>query len=368
MTMSNQSVSNIANEKQIAAYTSEFRENRLAKPVDISLTVTAGHLHGRAYIWEREGTKEGDAEYQRFVCPLEEVTKVYINDNVKASPLYIQCDSHVNKVFHRKTIVVPCLENVAAIADQINELHRKFMEKYEAKQQQEMERKREALAAERQKELAEAEGKPADSKPPVDGKLPAESKSSIAPQPAMKAPEIKLPEPPKAAEKPSANTSVLTGDVAESLKALEKLESIEIPKKPVLNLDNISNKTESAPVKPDPVPAPAPMINELPPVPEIGDFDSIASKDSKGDGDAVANVSAGEKSTDEISAAETSAAETSAAEPVNAAPAPIPAPEPSEGLDGFEKAVKALKARLDGGEISAEDFRAERKKLIAALY
>ncbi|MDE7295331.1 MAG: hypothetical protein K2N72_12985, partial [Oscillospiraceae bacterium] len=107
-----------------------------------------------AYIWEREGTKEGDAEYQRFVCPLEEVTKVYINDNVKASPLYIQCDSHVNKVFHRKTIVVPCLENVAAIADQINELHQKFMEKYEAKQQQEMERKREALAAERQKELA----------------------------------------------------------------------------------------------------------------------------------------------------------------------------------------------------------------------
>lgn len=344
MTMSNQSVSNIANEKQIAAYTSEFRENRLAKPVDISLTVTAGHLHGRAYIWEREGTKEGDAEYQRFVCPLEEVTKVYINDNVKASPLYIQCDSHVNKVFHRKTIVVPCLENVAAIADQINELHQKFMEKYEAKQQQEMERKREALAAERQKELAEAE-----------------NKSPIPPLPAVKAPDIKLPEPPKAAERPSANASVLTGDVAESLKALEKLESIDIPKKPELDLDSISNKKESAPVKPAPVPvpAPAPVINELPPVPEIGedlDLNAIAPKKSEEAKEAPAVAEA--------------AAE-SASEPAKAAPAvtaPVPAPEPSEGLDGFEKAVKALKARLDGGEISAEDFKAERKKLIAALY
>ncbi|MDE7295330.1 MAG: hypothetical protein K2N72_12980 [Oscillospiraceae bacterium] len=175
----------------------------------------------------------------------------------------------------------------------------------------------------------------------------------------MKAPDVKPPEPPKAAEKPaekpSANASVLTGDVAESLKALEKLESIEIPKKPVLDLESISGKAESAPVKPAPVPvpAPAPVINELPPVPEIGedmDFNDIAPKESEKD-------SAG---------AEASAAETVNAAPV--APAPIPAPEPSEGLDGFEKAVKALKARLDGGEISAEDFKAERKKLIAALY
>ncbi|MCM1578195.1 MAG: hypothetical protein NC078_05280 [Ruminococcus sp.] len=350
--MSNQSLSNIANEKQIAAYTSEFRENRLAKPVDISLTITAGHLHGRAYIWEREGTKEGDAEYQRFVCPLEEVTKVYINDNVKASPLYIQCDSHVNKVFHRKTIVVPCLENVAAIAEQINELHKKFMEKYEAKQQQEMERKREALAAERQKELAEAENK-----------SPLPSLSAVkAPEPpkAPETPKTEKPAPATApAVKPSADASVLTGDVAESLKALEKLESISAPpKKPELDLASIPDKAESSPVKP--IPAPAPVIDELPPVPEIGEdmslsalapkFDSMQTEEEK---PAPASESLPEMSVPQVS-------------PVSAAPAAEPVQ--SQGLEGFERAVRALKARLDGGEISSDDFKAERKKLIAGLY
>lgn len=325
MIMSTQSVSAIANEKQIAAYTSEFRENRLAKPVDISLTVTAGHLHGRAYIWEREGTKEGDAEYQRFVCPLEEVTKVYINDNVKASPLYIQCDSHVNKVFHRKTIVVPCLENVSAIAEQINELHRKFMEKFEAKQQQEMERKREALAAERQKELAEAE-----------------SKSPIPPLPAVKAPDIDITVPAaalkKAAESPAPEKAAAPkpvsplNDVEESLKALEKLGSIDIPEKPTVPLSVPFQKTESISEKP------APVINELPAVPEIGEDMNLI--------DIVPKT----------------------AEPAKTSAVPVTAPEPSEGLDGFENAVKALKVRLDSGEISAEEFRAERKKLIVGLY
>lgn len=350
MNMSTQSVSNVANEKQIASYTSEFRENRLAKPVDISLTVTAGHLHGRAYIWEREGTKEGDAEYQRFVCPLEEVTKVYINDNVKASPLYIQCDSQVNKVFHRKTIVVPCLENVSAIAEQINELHKKFMEKFEAKQQQEMERKREALAAERQKELAEAE-----------------SKSPIPPLPAVKAPDIDIPDPlpevrravpekpaaPKPGiekpviekpviEKPAAPKPVSPlGDVEESLKALEKLGSISVPEKLPLDQGVLSaKKPESIPADPVPVPA-QPVINELPPVPEIGEDIEL----SEIPGDMAVTP-----------------------EKAPAAAHPVPDPEPAEGLEGFESAVKALKARLDGGEISADEFKAERKRLIAGLY
>ena len=64
------------------------------------------------------------------------------------------------------------------------------------------------------------------------------------------------------------------------------------------------------------------------------------------------------------------------AEPVTEKPAPKPAPAPirvnpnakAAELNDFESAVIKLKERLDSGEISAEEYVAEKKKLISTLY
>ena len=60
--------------------------------------------------------------------------------------------------------------------------------------------------------------------------------------------------------------------------------------------------------------------------------------------------------------------------PVEVAPKPTPAPirvnpnAKAAELNDFESAVIKLKERLDSGEISAEEYAAEKKKLIATLY
>lgn len=106
-----------------------FKESSFAKPQEVYLTITVAHLFGQAYIMEQQGTKEGDPVYSRFVCPLEEITKVYINENAKSSPLFIQCDTDVKGVVHRKRIIVPCLDNVASIVSQIKEVQAAHMER-----------------------------------------------------------------------------------------------------------------------------------------------------------------------------------------------------------------------------------------------
>lgn len=367
--MSNQSV-NIGNEKQIASYSSEFRESRLAKPQDVSLTITAGHIHGRAFIWEREGTKEGDAEYQRFTCSLEEITKVYINENVKANPLYIQCDSMVKNVFHRKTIVVPCLENAQAVAEQINTVREQYMQKYEAQQQKEMERKRAALEAERLKEQAEAEEKSSiHSLPPVDKFVaslpPDDDQPDAADSPVLSA------NSKKGTPSPAVSAMSLNSEVEESIKALEKLESVKIPVNPVANAVKPKTETSAVPVPP----VADAKINELPPVPSIDDELPPVHEILPAD-ELMEALAAAEGIVPQTSPA-VSVTETDTGNSVKFVSEETPkngtlfenVPDAAHGLDKFENGVRALKERLDSGEMTIEGFKAERKQLIAAsLY
>lgn len=303
--MSNQSSSSAYSEKKIAAYESLFKESSFAKPQEVYLTITVGHLFGQAYIMEQQGTKEGDPVYSRFLCNLEDITKVYINDNVKASPLFIQCDTDVKGVVHRKRIIVPCLDNVASIVEQIKEVRALHMEKFEAAQEIEKQKKREELEAARRKEQIERE-----------------AKEKIPPLPVVeKLKDIDVPTP--SVKKPSA--AELNKDVAESLKSLEAIE-IAVSKpaaKPVA--------VQTAPVKETPK---AEVVKEAP--------KSEAVK-------------------------ETPKAEPVKETP-KPAPMRINPQGRASSLEEFEAAVKKLKEKKDSGAISEAEFAEEKKKLLATLY
>ena len=141
---------------------------------------------------------------------------------------------------------------------------------------------------------------------------------------------------PKFPEKPAA-------------PAAEKPEAkAEAPKKPELDLDSIPDTAEAKPAD-EAEPETAPKEEEKPSEPVV----LPASEPSK--------------------PVETTANGPAAEEP---APAPKPAPVPikvdpnakAAELSDFESRVLQLKEKLDSSEISAEDYAAEKKKLISTLY
>ncbi|MDD7428931.1 MAG: SHOCT domain-containing protein [Oscillospiraceae bacterium] len=127
--MSNQT--SIYNEKKLAYYEATYKLSVLAKPQDVNLTLTAAHIYGLGYIMEQNGTKEGDPVYTRFSCGLDEITKVYINENSRQSPLYIQCDTMNKGVLFRRRIIIPCLKNASSIVDEILSVKKQYDEKME---------------------------------------------------------------------------------------------------------------------------------------------------------------------------------------------------------------------------------------------
>lgn len=364
------SQSSVYSEKKIAAYESLFKESNFAKPQEVYLTLTVAHVFGQAYIVEQEGTKEGDAVYSRFVCPLEEITKVYVNDKIKKPwPLFIQCDTNVKGVIHRKRIVIPCLENPTAIAEQINQVKTAYMEKYEAAVERENQKKRTELENDRIKEQLKNEAKKVLPPLPTVEKLPEPVSDVPAPAAALKSADV-----PKASHLSSIKTvKELASDLADSFKAIESMEIDRsdikpLPKKPVFDLDNLEEAFSAKPKFPEKAAALKTENSiskaETPEKPEL-DLDSIP--DSKPA--AAAPVEAKPESSKPI---ETPKSSSPVAE--KSAPAPKPAPArvnpnaKAAELTDFESAVIKLKERYDSGELSAEEYAAEKKKLISTLY
>lgn len=402
------SQSSVYSEKKIAAYESLFKESNFAKPQEVYLTITVAHVFGQAYILEQEGTKEGDPVYSRFVCPLEEITKVYVNDKIKKPwPLFIQCDTNVKGIIHRKRIVIPCLNDPTAIAEQINEVRAIHMQKFEAAMERENQKKRAELENARIKEQIEKEAKntlpplPAVEKlPDPIAEIPVPPKAKPAPAPA--------PKPKAAPVSDIKSVKALTTELEDSFKALESFDNTKtdikpLPKKPIFDLDNLE---EAFNAKPQYVPASkpkaeapkkaAPAAEEAPakPAPKkpVLDLDSIP--------DAAPVIMQEEKAAEpvpEIAAEPVSIPEPeiiheaevipepvipeAVSEPEPApvpepAPAPKPAPVPvrinpngkASELSEFETAVIRLKERRDSGELSPEEYASEKKKLISTLY
>lgn len=342
MRMSSQSNSSVYSEKKIAAYEAMFKESSFAKPQEVYLTITVAHLFGQAYIMEQQGTKEGDPIYSRFVCPLEEITKVYINENAKSSPLFIQCDTDVKGVIHRKRIIVPCLDNVASIVSQIKEVQAAHMEKVNAALEREKQRKLREIEEKRKEEQAAIR---------VNATIPPLSAVEKLPDPEpVKEIDIPVPAPEKADKK---NVEDLNNEIAESMKALESFEKAftpvkeAAPKKPALDLDSIPDKAETAPAPAPVAPVKTEVVQEAKPA---------------------------------VQPAVQPAAEPVVAAPIveekpivqpapvkSAAPRVNPNGKPS-ALSDFETEVRKLKALKDEGKITAEEYAAQKKKLVSELY
>lgn len=128
--------SGVYNEKEIASYGGVYKENIIAKPQEIKLTVTARHVYGIAYACEQIGVSENDPVYTRFSCGLEEITKIYVNNaNAKISPIYIQCDSDVKGSVIRRRVILPCLPNPEEIVESVIKLKEEFDQKLEKRRE-----------------------------------------------------------------------------------------------------------------------------------------------------------------------------------------------------------------------------------------
>ena len=136
-------------EKKLAYFETVYRESKLSKPQDVNVTVTANHIYGVAYICEQQGIIEEDPVYSRFSCGLEEITKVYINNNNKMNPIYIQCDDTSKNVINRKRIILPCFPDNDAIVKVINDAKAEVDEKLEKQREAEKNQKIKQLEARR---------------------------------------------------------------------------------------------------------------------------------------------------------------------------------------------------------------------------
>ncbi|MCI7351379.1 MAG: hypothetical protein MSH60_11615 [Ruminococcus sp.] len=188
--MSNQA--NMYNEEKLAYYESLYRPSVLAKPQEINLTITSAHIYGQGFVCEQKGTQETDPEYCRFNCSLDQITKIYVNENKKASPLYIQLEDTSKGYMNRKRIILPCLDAIDNVIKKIYDVKAEYDELVEkrAKKEEELRRKRieekiAAEAAERNSSAAPVEAA-ADAEPVQAAPAPATTASAepAAPAPA----------------------------------------------------------------------------------------------------------------------------------------------------------------------------------------
>ncbi|MBQ3160732.1 MAG: SHOCT domain-containing protein [Oscillospiraceae bacterium] len=387
-------------EKKLAYFETVYRESKLSKPQDVNITVTANHIYGVAYICEQQGIIEEDPVYSRFSCGLEEITKIYINNNNKMNPIYVQCDDTSKNVINRKRIILPCFPDNDAIIKVINEAKAEVDEKLEKQREMEKNQKIKQLEARRRAQDDEFESltsgwneikaeKPApkvESKPAPAPAPKAEPKP--APAPAPKAEPKPAPAPaPKAEPKPAPAP-------APQVEPAPSAVSVE----DILGLDDILGIKHEAPSA-----APVAAMEVVDEIPDEQAIEAIPEAVVQKDPDEIEAVEIPAEIPDPTPKAEPvkekpaqtieeidTAAEIARKLTPKAAPKRTAAPkeekvevkpEPKREinvisddvaehmtLDDFETAVKKLKAMFDNGMISEGEFAAEKKKLLKHLY
>ncbi len=393
-------------EKKLAYFETVYRESKLSKPQDVNITVTANHIYGVAYICEQQGIIEEDPVYSRFSCGLEEITKIYINNNNKMNPIYVQCDDTSKNVIKRKRIILPCFPDNNAIIKVINEAKAEVDEKLEKQREIEKNQKIKQLEARRRAQDDEFESltsgwneikaeKPAPkAEPKVEPKV--EPKPEPVPAPAPKAEPAPAPAPkaepkPAPAPAPKAEPKPAPAPTVEPAPSAVSVEDI-------LGLDDILGIKHD-----EPSPAPAVAMEVVDEIPDEQAIEAIPEEVVQKDPDEIEAVEipaeipdaepkaepVKEKPVQTIEEIDTAAEITRKLTP-KAAPKRTAAPkeekvevkeEPKREinvisddvaehmtLDDFETAVKKLKAMLDNGMISEGEFAAEKKKLLKHLY
>lgn len=382
--------SNVYSEKKLATYETTYKESILSKPQDISLTITAAHLYGLAFICEQKGTKEGDPEYTRFVCGYEEITKIYINNNNRNSPIYVQCDDTSKGVMNRRRIILPCfakneeiikiIESAKADFDKKNAGKQKHPVKTDAEKAQERERLKKAADEEFENLTAgykKPESKPQEAAPKDDFTVAdilgldditvtteekTEPEKEVKPETAKETPSDDFFEElviPDVADLPDAESVEDPGDMPDESFAEIKLEDVDTEK--------ITEPEIVSEAKPEP----AAMVKEEPVVHET----VHKSEFSSGGMYAKSMYASAEKEEPKPAEPKKKAEPEKKPEPA-AAPKPekkaeAVKPDISEGkmsLEEFQTAVKKLKAMRDENVLTEEEFAAEKSRLLQFLY
>ncbi len=367
-------------EKKLAYFETVYKESKLSKPQEVNITVTANHIYGVAFIWEQQGIKEEDPVYKRFACGLEEITKIYVNNNNKMNPLYIQCDDTSKNVINRKRIILPSFDDNDAIKKVIEEAKVEVDEKLEKQREKEKAIKIKELEARRKAMDDEFESMTSDYKAMIK---PAKVESAPIVERTPKAEPKPAPAPtPKAEPKPAP---------APAPKVEEKSETDFV--EDILGLDSIlgikhDNKAENV------------VMEVVEDVPNEAEINAIPEEVVQKDPDEIETVEVPEavpteepekeKPEDNIETIDTAAEMAKKLTPKSALKRvashnkeekrevqPVPKREinvlPDKAidhmtLDDFETAVKKLKAMFDNGMISDSQFAEEKKKLLKHLY
>lgn len=370
---------NVYSEKKLASFETIYKESVFSKPLDITVTITAAHIYGAGYICVQKGTKEDDPEYGKYVCGLEDITKISINTNNKSQPINVQCDEVEKGVPSRKRIILPHFPNAEEIMRLINDAKADYDRKHAPKKQpseEEKQKERERLkkAADEEFLNATADYDKQDKKAKkgedftVADILGLDDFTPIVP-------EKKAEEPVK--EEPAAKHSDAV-DIDDILEAAPEAD--------------VSVLEEAVEEKASEVPL-ADSFDEIV-IPDTSDLPEAQAVENPGfiPSESIEEIGVVDVSEDVIEEPKIVPTHKSEApkqpekepeqEPVKAEPKQeksaekaeknIDIPTPKDGekmsLEDFQTAVKKLKAMHDEGLMDDEEFASEKSKLMKFLY
>lgn len=370
---------NVYSEKKLASFETIYKESVFSKPLDITVTITAAHIYGAGYICVQKGTKEDDPEYGKYVCGLEDITKISINTNNKSQPINVQCDEVEKGVPSRKRIILPHFPNAEEIMRLINDAKADYDRKHAPKKQpseEEKQKERERLkkAADEEFLNATADYDKQDKKAKkgedftVADILGLDDFTPIIP-------EKKAEEPVK--EEPAAKHSDAV-DIDDILEAAPEAD--------------VSVLEEAAEEKASEVPL-ADSFDEIV-IPDTSDLPEAQTVENPGfiPSESIEEIGVVDVSEDVIEEPkivpthkpeapkqpekepeqEPVKAEPKQEKPAEKAEKNIDIPTPKNGekmsLEDFQTAVKKLKAMHDEGLMDDEEFVSEKSKLMKFLY
>ena len=385
---------NVYSEKKLASFETIYKESVFSKPLDITVTITAAHIYGAGYICVQKGTKEDDPEYGKYVCGLEDITKLSINTNNKSLPINVQCDEVEKGVPSRKRIILPHFPNAEEIMRLINDAKADYDRKHAPRKQpseEEKQRERERLKKAADEEFLNAT---ADyDKQDKDKKAKKGEDFTVADILGLDdftpiVPEKKAEEPAKA--EPVKEEPVKEEPAAKHSDAVEIDDILEAaPEADISVLEEAEEKHSDIPltdsfdeiVIPDTSDLPEAQAVESPGFIPTETIEAIGIVDINEDVIEEPKIVSSHKS-EPPKQPEKEPEKKPEKEPVKAEPkqekpaekaakaADIPTPKDGEkmSLEDFQTAVKKLKAMHDEGLMDDEEFAAEKSKLMKFLY
>lgn len=364
---------NVYSEKKLASFETIYKEGVFSKPLDITITITAAHIYGAGYVCVQEGTKEDDPEYGKYVCGLEDITKVSVNTNNKNLPINVQCDEAEKGVPSRKRIILPHFPNADEIARLINDAKADYDRKHAPVNpaptisDEDKQKERERLKKEAEDEFLNATAgfempiKKEEKKKPTDDFTVADILGLDDFEPIV---HEKLTEPETEAEEskleaaPDVDVTELDEieEIHEEVSAADTFDEIITP--------DISELPEAQAVE-DPGFIPSETIEEI----SVVDITDEAFEEPK----IVAPHKTEIHEVKEEKPVEKTEPDEKSEKKKESKPealTEIKTPENGEkmSLEDFQTAVKKLKAMHDEGVISDEEFSEEKSKLMKFLY